>query len=206
MGVLERKQREKQLLKSRIIDTATKMFIKKGFESTSIRKIANEIEYSPATIYLYFENKDELFTTIQENAFQKFYEKLNEFNFIKDPMGRLRSLATSYVSFAIENPGLYNLMFVLASPLNNLESKKDWKHGKEFFTLLKSHISACNEKNLIRKVVPEEGAMMFWSFIHGLSTLYINQRLSFYGNKEWLQEQIKTVIDKMLETMRPSYF
>lgn len=206
MGVLERKQREKNLLKNQIIETATKMFIKNGFEQTSLRKIAGEIEYSPATIYLYFENKDELFSTIQENAFKKFYDKLNEFNFIKDPLGRLRSIATSYVAFAVENPGLYNLMFVLQSPMNHLESKKDWKHGRDFFNMLKTHISACNEKNLLKRMLPDEGAMIFWSFIHGLSTLYINQRLTFYGTKELLLDQIKTVIDKMLETLKPSYF
>lgn len=206
MGVAERKQREKELLRNQIIDTATKMFIKKGFEYTSIRKIANAIEYSPATIYLYFENKDQLFASIQENAFGRFYNKLNEFNFIKDPLGRLRALATSYVAFAIENPGLYNLMFMLANPLNNLESKKDWKHGQDFFNIVKSLITACNEKNLIRKMAPDEGAMMFWSFVHGLSALYISQRLNFYGNKELLQEHIKAVTDKMLETLKPSYF
>lgn len=206
MGVIERKQREKEYLKKRIIDSATKMFIEEGFENTSLRRIASEIEYSPATIYLYFKNKDELFYTIQERAFEKFYLKLDEFGFIKDPMGRLRSVATSYVEFAIANPGLYNLMFVMANPLNNLESKKDWKPGKECFNLLKTYITACVEKNLIKRMNADECTILFWSFIHGLSTLYINQRLSFYGGKEVLVEQIKAVIDKMLETLKPSYF
>ena len=58
MGINERKQREKEVMRGSILDTAMKLFLEEGFQNVSIRRIAEKIEYSPATIYLYFRNKD----------------------------------------------------------------------------------------------------------------------------------------------------
>ena len=60
MGIAERKEREKMEMHDRILQAATVMFLEDGYEKTSIRNIADKIEYSPATIYLYFKDKDEL--------------------------------------------------------------------------------------------------------------------------------------------------
>ncbi len=206
MGVLERKQREKEELKNLILHTATRMFIEEGYENASLRKIAEAIEYSPATIYLYYKNKDEIFFAIQEIAFEKFYQKLEEFSFIKDPLGRLRSIANSYLAFARENPGLYKLMFMMDEPMNFLENKGEWEQGRKCYAFIKKHITACVEQNLIKRMSHEEGTFIFWSFIHGLSSLSSAQRLQFYAKKDVMNDYYKTVIDKMIETLTPNYF
>jgi len=54
MGVRERRTREKRELKQQILDAARELFVREGYESVSMRKIADKIEYSPATIYTYF--------------------------------------------------------------------------------------------------------------------------------------------------------
>ena len=54
MGVTERKERERQEMRQRILDAAQQVFVEEGYEKASIRNIAERIEYSPATIYLYF--------------------------------------------------------------------------------------------------------------------------------------------------------
>lgn len=50
MGVVERKAREKREIKDLILDAARKLFVREGYENVSMRKIADKIEYSPATI------------------------------------------------------------------------------------------------------------------------------------------------------------
>ena len=52
MGITDRKEREKQELKELILKEAKAVFLEEGYEKTSIRKIADRIEYSPTTIYL----------------------------------------------------------------------------------------------------------------------------------------------------------
>ena len=76
MGLRERRAREKEDLRQEILDAARDLFIREGYEAVSMRKIADRIEYSPTTIYLYFRDKSELFDCLSEQAFGKLLEKL----------------------------------------------------------------------------------------------------------------------------------
>jgi AcrR family transcriptional regulator len=59
MGIEERKEREKMMRRRAILDAAKKVFVAKGFAGATMENIAEEAEFSPATIYLYFKNKDD---------------------------------------------------------------------------------------------------------------------------------------------------
>ena len=64
MGVKERRAREKEQLRRRILSAARELFVTEGYESVSMRKIADMIEYSPTTIYLYYEDKADLLDSV----------------------------------------------------------------------------------------------------------------------------------------------
>ncbi len=79
MGLSERKEREKQARKESIFEAARHVFLEKGYQLTSMNKIAEEAELSKATIYLYFKNKDDLFlsmTTEPLKKLRKEFEKI----------------------------------------------------------------------------------------------------------------------------------
>ena len=77
MGILERKEREREDMRRLILNAARELFLEQGYEKTSIRNIADVIEYSPATIYLYYKDKNELFFALHEEAFLKLMEELS---------------------------------------------------------------------------------------------------------------------------------
>ena len=89
MGIAERKERDRVEMRQRIIDAAIQMFLEEGYEKTSIRNIAEKIEYSPATIYLYYKDKDELLYDVQGQAFEKLYQTFRDEATAKDPFKRL---------------------------------------------------------------------------------------------------------------------
>jgi Transcriptional regulator len=60
IGILERKEREKEEMQGKILQAARKLMSEEGTSGVSIRKIAGMIEYSPSNIYHYFKNKEEL--------------------------------------------------------------------------------------------------------------------------------------------------
>ncbi len=70
MGIKERKDLEKQKMRKFILDTAMNLFLEKGFENITIRHIAENIEYSPATIYRYFRDKNEILYTLHREGFE----------------------------------------------------------------------------------------------------------------------------------------
>src|SRR5271168_4346283 len=94
MGVQERRAREKKELRDEILDAARDLFLREGYENVSMRKIAEKIEYSPTTIYLYFQDKSELLDCICEETFARLVRKQTVLEqTVAEPMERLsRSL------------------------------------------------------------------------------------------------------------------
>ncbi|TLS35063.1 TetR/AcrR family transcriptional regulator [Pseudalkalibacillus caeni] len=66
---------EKKLL---IIETAMKLFAKKGFHSTSIQEIADKSGISKGAVYLYFKSKDELIFSIFHHYYEKMRSKVSQ--------------------------------------------------------------------------------------------------------------------------------
>jgi TetR/AcrR family transcriptional regulator len=64
MPIKSRKEREKEQRRKDIIDSAENLFFERGYDNVSMKDISNEVELSKATLYLYFENKEELFFAI----------------------------------------------------------------------------------------------------------------------------------------------
>ncbi len=133
MGITERKEREREEMKERIVSTAIQMFLKEGYEQTSIRNIAEKIEYSPATIYLYYKDKDELLYDVQKQAFDKLAQVFREKVTSNDPLKRLEQIMYTYVRFGKNNPELYDLMFIIRAPMNGIKEHEKWKNGDDAF-------------------------------------------------------------------------
>lgn len=61
---LNRKERERLARKREILAAAERVFAQKGFHSATVDEIANQAELAKGTIYLYFENKRDIFYTL----------------------------------------------------------------------------------------------------------------------------------------------
>ncbi|MCF0040949.1 TetR/AcrR family transcriptional regulator [Dyadobacter fanqingshengii] len=178
MAIKERKERERQDMRNLIIDSATQLFLKQGYDKTSIRTIAEDIEYSPATIYLYFKDKDEIFYVIHENAFAILDKQFRKHDSIENPFDRLIAVCKTYVKFAMDNPDYYDLMFIMRAPLSQIKSEEKWDAGECAFEYVLDTIAACLEANLIKPMDKYVLAISVWSFGHGLVSLYVRERLS----------------------------
>jgi len=64
MSIKDRREREKEQRRNDIFTAAEKLFLSRGYDDVSMNDIAQEVELSKATLYLYFDNKDELFFAI----------------------------------------------------------------------------------------------------------------------------------------------
>jgi AcrR family transcriptional regulator len=178
MGVSERRIRERLDARQSILATARELFLLKGFEATTIRNIAEKIEYSPSTIYQHFKDKNEIFYTIHSEAFAELVRYLNASEMHKNPMDQLIALGQIYIQFALENPELYDLMFIMEAPIDFLDYLEDanWIEGKMAFDYLKSVIANCIQQGLIKETDLESLSYLIWSTVHGLVTISIRKR------------------------------
>ncbi len=79
MGIAERKEREKDLQqkmrRKQILDAAKRVFHNKGFSTTTVEDICQDAELSPAALYLYFKNKDDLYASLNLQLLEYMSEK-----------------------------------------------------------------------------------------------------------------------------------
>ncbi len=117
MGIAERKIRQKEEFKASILEAAWLQVLSDGWQSLSIRKIADAIEYSIPVIYNHFENKEAILLEFTKEGFQKLADALL---IVKgqhtDPSIQLEAMAHAYWDFAFENKEFYQLMFGLGIP------------------------------------------------------------------------------------------
>ncbi len=205
MGVLERKGREKLELRSQILEAATELFLKEGFEKTSMRSIAEKIEYSPATIYLHFKDKNEIFQAIHDKGFEKFFAKLSLSQHIEHPFLRLRRMGDLYLEFAVENPEFYDLMFIMRVPLDARKpnGEVEWACGLQSFKLLQATIIECMEKGYMKKMDLDVATVTISSLMHGMSSFYIKERLVMY-DQETLPFLFKDAMDNLMQILKES--
>lgn len=185
MGITERKEKQKAEIKKQILDASMKLFVEEGFEHVTIRKIADLIEYSPTTIYLYFKDKDEIFFNLHELGFAKFLEMNRNLADIPNPLLRLHKMGENYIEFGMSNPEFYDVMFIQKAPMNVLEQMENcnWNHGDAALNALKNLLKDCMDKGFIKKANPDIVAMAIWSVVHGLVSLSIRERMAKLVNK-----------------------
>ncbi len=195
MGITERKERERQEMRDLVLKVATELFIEEGYDKTSIRKIADRIEYSPATIYLYFKDKDEIFHAIHEKGFEIFFHRMEALAVIKNPFERLRKLGEEYIRFAYEYPEYYDLMFIMRAPMEFIKGDT-WDCGHQAHEGLKAMIRECMEQGYMKPIDVDLASLSIWSFMHGMTSLAIRNRFKMYEG-----DRVRQLMDEAVDTM-----
>ena len=184
MGIQERKDRDREVLRSRILEAATNLFVTQGFEKTSMRAIASAVEYSPASLYLHFENKEQIMEALFTQVFTLFTLKLMEAGEEKDPIKRLNLVGHKYIEFAVMNPAYYELMFLIPHP--NMDMKKmafsdvqedcndeGGKAGMQGFQFLHECIAGVAASGKTLRYDLYTASLNAWATVHGICCLYI---------------------------------
>lgn len=175
MGIIERKEKEKADLRKSILNAARELFLEKGYEHTSVRNIAEKIEYSPTTIYLYFKDKDSIFLELHNEGFMLLGQMMSVLAHVENPMERLKAMGKAYIEFFHQHPGYYDLMFVQKAPIECLDHEP-WHAGEGAFSVLRMTIQQCMDKGYLSFADAEVGAYMVWSTMHGMCVLNSTDR------------------------------
>lgn len=200
MGVKERKERQKTEMREAILSAALKLFSDEGYDNVTMRRIADKIEYSVGTIYLYFKDKSEIFYELHNRGFAEFYKKQLSVQHIKDPIERLTAHGEVYIEFAIEHPEYYDVMFISRTPSKELKKFEHWEEGERTYELLKLNIKQAMEAGHFKGVDLEVAAFALWSSVHGMASLYVRERLRMMPT-----ELIRPLISGAIKFLKRAY-
>ncbi len=202
MPVSARKQREREEMRTLILDAAKRIFLEKGYAQASIRNIAEAIEYSPGTIYLYFKEKDEIFHALHEEGFRRFLAQMTPLQYVGDPFERLKAIGRVYLEFAKNNKDFYDLMFIMEAPMNH-SSHDQWEMGNNALNFLKNVLRDCQAAGRFKGKDIDYLSFIIWSSMHGMCALFCRQRCQAYDDvglkAEDLMEHGYNYFKEMLE-------
>ena len=178
MGIEDRKKRDAGKMRSRILKAAMELYVKGGYENVTMRGIAAKIEYSPGTIYLYFQNKNDIMLQLCYQGFERLLVHQDKLEKIADPLERLSAGGRYYLAFALENPEFYELMFATTEVLR--DSGPDQEAAPlRAFRKFAENVKACLDAGIFSAGEVETTAIALWATLHGLASLLIKGRLRF---------------------------
>lgn len=178
MSSADRKAREKEELKALILKASMKLFVERGINQTTIRNIADAIDYSIGTVYIYFKDKNAILHALHSQCFTELGGQFRVLQNVKDPMERLKAMGKLYIQFGMDNPDKYDLMFNLKEPmefLNEIQAK-EWDEGTASFEVLRTTVQECITAGHFKGHILEPLSYLIWSCVHGLCSLEIRAR------------------------------
>jgi len=212
MGIKERKEKHKEDLRQRILDAAKELFLKDGYDATSIRKIAEKIEFSPTTIYLYYKDKADIMYALHQEGFILLGTQFAVLQHVHEPFERLKAMGRVYMSFALNNPDFYELMFIMKEPIEFVKAHchdEEWEEGEQAFGALIMTVNQCKEAGYFTRFDTTTFALNIWSLMHGLCSLKLqghldhmtSTKIDIDGNVDWLEQTFNGFI-AMLDSMK----
>lgn len=197
MGVKERRARQKKFLRQEILDAASELFVRDGFENVSMRRIADKIEYSPTTIYLYFQDKAELLDQVCQDTFARLIASLTKIMIQPgDPLERLGRGLRAYIEFGLANPHHYRATFMLPIPegFDPCQYTKQDAVGVQAFDFLRRSLYEGIAQGKIQVRDAETASQTLWAGVHGLTSLLI-----IHEHFPWVDRE--QLIDSMVQTL-----
>jgi AcrR family transcriptional regulator len=171
MGIAERREREREEVRKKILDSARELFARDGYDKVTMRAIADAIEYSPTTIYNHFEDKDDLVEALCQEDFTRLFSALTAQGLPADPVDRIRQLGLAYCRFGTTYPNHYRFMFMTPAKFDHPHEPHD--PGVQSFGLVRAAVADAIAAKRFRAGDPDTVAQVLWSSIHGAVALLV---------------------------------
>ena len=174
MGLKERRAREKAARKGQILAAARQLLFKKGIQSISVNQIARKAELGVGTIYFYYQSKEEIFYSLQEEGLDILFHQIDAIGrTTTSPDEKLRQTGMAYLRFSDDHKDYFDIInYFLATPTvilgRELKQHIDRKGGR-ILDLIGGFVQAGMDGGRFRPVDPKKTAILFWGALHGMT-------------------------------------
>ena len=187
LGIAERKGRERAEREHRIVAAARVIAEREGWDAVTIRRLANEIEYSQPVLYSHFENRDAIVAAVAVEGFQEFTGAIREA--ASGSTGRrnaLENVAMAYLDFALHRAALYEAMFILPTDLRFAEAGTRPELRAAFEALAAVVTPFCVDVAVVTET--------FWAALHGLAELERSGRIRPSARGERITLVVRAIV------------
>ena len=172
----ERKLRDKQARRVRIISAARRIAELEGWSHVTVRRLSDEISYSQPVLYAHFESRERILDAVAIEGFQEIGLALEKARKRVKSGNVVESVAAAYLKFAASSPALFEVMFLqsVSVPFDEAATPPELRFA---FAQLRELFQGQGSKS---EVLSE----LFWASLHGLAELTRTKRLPPSRQKE----------------------
>ena len=201
MGPIERRAREREEIRSLILDAARELFAAEGVEAVTMRRIADRIEYSPTAIYFHFKDKEALLRELCDTDFRDFALGFAVMAEIADPVERLRQSGYAYIDFGMKNPSHYRLMFMTPKNLHAKDSAlAQGDPTEDAYAFLKGIVADMMAAGRFREEHTDVDLLsqVIWAGVHGVVSLEIAKCNDDWVDWRPMAERARLTVDMII--------
>ena len=159
----------------RIIAAATKVFARKGFFLAKVSDIAKEAQVADGTIYLYFENKDDILISLFEEQMKAVLENMvQQLSQEKDAFKKIEKFALTPLRLIELNKNMAEIIQVELRQSSKF--MKEYKNEKfmQYLNLISDVIREGQEQGLFKKdVIPDIAKRAFFGALDEMSRFWV---------------------------------
>jgi AcrR family transcriptional regulator len=156
-------------LRAALVRAAMDLLEESGETSLSLRAVARRAGVSPAAPYRHYADREGLVSAVAAVGYRELGERLAAAHPAPSTPEQLASVATAYVQFALERPGLFRIMFGEPCDRDN-----DERVGAT--AAVSQYVRAIVERTF-PQADAEALATAFWALVHGLAFLHLDGKL-----------------------------
>jgi AcrR family transcriptional regulator len=179
--------------REQIIRCACDLYLSEGFEGFSMRKLAKCVGCTAPALYRHYENKEEVMQEVVTEAFRLFAQYLYRSLEGRTPQDRFLMAGQAYVNFALEQPALYEVLYVPVDLLgirggDGNSSDQACAVG-QFWT---DRVREMMDAGFLKPGDPEEVSLTLWAQGHGMISIYHRGLLPVANEEEFRDLMVQT--------------
>ncbi|MEO8451784.1 MAG: TetR/AcrR family transcriptional regulator [Gemmatimonadota bacterium] len=160
-------------------DAAVESHREHGLDGVKIRTIATRAGVSPGAIYRHYRGREELLAEVVRRGYDVLAQYMHRCLEGTDVLDRLRRMERAYFDFAVENPKVYQTLFMLPEIPGIRRYPDDYaKRRSATFQIIVDRVAECIGTGLLRKGDRLEIALTIWAHMHGFMAIYIVGRFA----------------------------
>lgn len=170
MGIVERKEREKERRREEIVEAARKVFVEKGLGAATMDEIAEVAELSKATLYLHFPSKEDLYLAVAMSGLRILHSAFGEIFAQETSVVRtLHRMKVAYIDFFHSHRQYVQMLSFLQMPQFHKQVSEEMmatcktesdRHWEQTIALFRRGVA---EKVIRDDIDPAEMAIVLWS-------------------------------------------
>ena len=194
------RERKKARLRQEIIDTAVRLFRKRGYEKTRIDDIVQSLEISQPTFFRYFPSKDAVLGEVGRRGFTCITEHLrNELSSEAMTAEHLRRLYQELARHAEADHPLWQAV-VLSGAMDPVRSPEMREHKEYALGLLREILAQGQKRGEVSRAFPVEHLA---EFMEGLYNTIVRQWAVDLTGPHKLSDRVSSAVEFFLRGVRP---